>query len=161
MNRAGGREPERTRSSGRIVVEPVVDLSTLAAEEAEAAQRLAQARAAVQRARVEAAERKRQAQVEHDRRLVEEYRTERVTLAAEAEAAAEAFRAAVLADPLFAAYRAQRVAEHRARLRAYEHGSAVMRLTGREWNSADAPRIREFSLVEVVALVDRDARPTK
>ncbi len=103
-------------------------LEQLEVAEHEAMAKVAEARRARDRLRAEQEERRTAALQEYDRQVLAGWNEDRRRLEGEAGAAREAFRAALLADPTWNAYRQQVLTQHRLRTRWLEVSGTSARL---------------------------------
>ncbi len=105
-------------------------LDELEAEAQAAINKAAQARAAAEQVRQRAEKARAQAHVEHDQRVLEQWREDRAQLDADVEAAREKLNDAVLADPVWKAFADLALASHRRTTRSLEAGATAARLSG-------------------------------
>jgi hypothetical protein len=144
----------RTRTATAAESQTLADLEQT---EQEAMTRVAEARRAAQRLRDEDTERRRVAQEAHDRAVLAGYHDDRQQLESELAEATAALRTAILADPVWAAYRHKVLVQHRLRLRWLEMAGLSARLEGRTIAGTDAPRIDALSFEDIASMVALDA----
>lgn len=119
-------------------------------------EKVAELRRASQAKRDEESARVAAARDEWDRQLLAAWPAERARLEREVQESRAAFRAAVLADPVWSAYRAQILAEHRLRT-LWLDTSGVSARIDRGAFPGSAPAITELEFGDVARMVAQDA----
>lgn len=131
-------------------------LAELEQAEADAMTQVAEARTAAQALRDAEHQRRQEAQEVYDREFLAAWQDNRRRLEQEIGEARTALREAVMADPVWSAYRQQVLAQHRLRTLWTDTSSTNARITGRG-EFGPAPAIDELTFDVLARLVSLDA----